>query len=141
MKVHFGITKLVFFCALMVAIVPAEECKNDRDWYYEADVPEGANPKRGCNAIAKNPAARCNSESRQSPDGVLPSVGCPLTCGTCNGGGAAAAETASASGDEGGVRVSKASQATVPDSGVVTSTEFGGVVLVALMSAMAVFVF
>ena len=58
-----------------------DECKDDPDWYFKADVRSGSDVRK-CAAIARDPENRC--ETRESPDGVLAKHACRLSCGTCN---------------------------------------------------------
>ena len=64
------------------SIALAEECEDDRDWWFEANVSEGSNPKRSCNAIKKDIEDRC--PNRTGVDGRLAWEACRETCGTCD---------------------------------------------------------
>ena len=57
----------------------AEDCKDDRDWYYMANVKSGSDPVRKCGAVARDPDDRC--VTRVGPDGVYAWEACRATCG------------------------------------------------------------
>ena len=79
----------LFLCYLFVAfttlvvqhhsVMASEDCKDDRDWYFMANVKSGSNPVRKCAAVARDPDDRC--ETRVSPDGVYAWEACRATCG------------------------------------------------------------
>ena len=71
---------VVIIAASSIAL--AEECEDDRDWWFEANVSEGSNPKRSCNAIKKDIEDRC--PNRTGVDGRLAWEACRQTCGTCD---------------------------------------------------------
>ena len=71
---------VVIIAASSIAL--AEECEDDRDWWFEANVSEGSNPKRSCNAIKKDIEDRC--PNRTGVDGRLAWEACRETCGTCD---------------------------------------------------------
>ena len=56
---------------------PSGECEDDETWEYLA----GDKGYKRCDHVAKKPDPRCG---RVSDDGVVASVACPETCGTCD---------------------------------------------------------
>ena len=66
---------------VLVSAASDDECKDDPDWYFKADVRSGSDVRK-CAAIARDPENRC--ETRTSPEGVVAKEACRLSCGTCN---------------------------------------------------------
>ena len=56
---------------------PSGECEDDETWEYLA----GDKGYKRCDHVAKKPDPRCG---RVSDDGVVASVACRKTCGTCD---------------------------------------------------------
>ena len=67
---------------LVEAAADDEECKDDRDWWFKANVSSGSDPKRTCNAIKKDIKDRC--PGRTGEDGRIAWEACRETCGTCD---------------------------------------------------------